>query len=245
MASVENPGDETSDSAGKHKRALEDGRMAKTPCSKTGIRCPCEETSGSEIQDAHIKGEDQSVGFWVLLNQASDLIWPENHEGPFDKAWRLSSSSSWIYGRIGERPKGMPFAVVKTTSVPEEMSSGVFLYRRYYKGWEKPSGCAAYIWCDGSFPNTGRSVTEMHSLPDFIGHGAPCVVKALLILRRYMDEAVAKHKSIGTFRDLAARTRRRRKNLLRQFSRRKAVTRELRSVLGLAQGTKRKGFNRL
>ena len=129
MASVENPGDETSDSAGKHKRALEDGRMAKTPCSKTGIRCPCEETSGSEIQDAHIKGEDQSVGFWDLLNQASDLIWPENHEGPFDKAWRLSSSSSWIYGRIGGRSKGLPFAVVKTMWVPDAKSSGGFMYR--------------------------------------------------------------------------------------------------------------------
>ena len=134
VASVENPGDETSDSAGKHKRALEDGRMAKTPCSKTDIRCPCEETSGSEIQDAYIKGEDQRVGFWVLLNQAPDLIWPENHEGPFDKAWRLSSSTSWIYGRIGKRAKGMPFAVVKTTWVPEAMSSQAFMYRRYYKG---------------------------------------------------------------------------------------------------------------
>ena len=119
------------------------------------------------------------------------------------------------------------------------------MYRRNYKGLEKPTGCAAYIWCDGSFPDTGRSFSDMHSLSDFIGHGATCVVYALLILKRKMDEAVAQHKSIGTFRDLAARTRRRRKNLLRQFSRRKPVTRELRSVLGLAQGTKRKGFNRL
>ena len=203
---------------------------------------------------AHNTGEDLTDGFWVLLNQAPDLKWPEHYEGPFYNAWHQSSSRSWIYGRIGNRYKGMPFAVVKTTWVYEAIFPQAFMYRRYYKGWEKPCGCAAYIWCDGSFPNTGRFFTEMHSLWDFIDNGGRCVLESLLFLREFMDAEVASHKSIGTFRELARRTRRRQKNSLSQFSRRKAVTRELRSVLGLAQGTlsnahsvlgKRKGFHRL
>ena len=196
----------------------------------------------SETKDVALSG---TVGFWVMLNQAPGLEWPQKNEGPFNLAWSLSTKPIWSYGLIKDigntrrrgRDCGMPFAVVYTTWRPKAKSPGPFMYRRNHKAWVIPCGCAAYIWLEGAFPNTGRAVTEMHSLKDFVDNGASCVVDALVTLRAFIETVVDMHYSKGSFRALGSLTGRTPKNLLQAYSRRKRVTDELRRGLAMSEAT--------
>ena len=77
---------------------------------KQGTKTP--NPQGSKLQGTEEKG---LLGLWVLLNQATDLPWPGDQEGPFNEASSTTTKPLGMYGRIhsgnnaqGGRASGMP-----------------------------------------------------------------------------------------------------------------------------------------
>ena len=106
-----------------------------------------------------------------------------------------------MYGRIhsgnnaqGGRASGMPFAIVPAAKRPGDVHA--FGYRYATPGGNCcPCPRAAYIWLDKEFPILPEPRPQMLNLNHLVNTGATDVVKALLVLKEFIDESF--HSVVG------------------------------------------------
>ena len=193
--------------------------------------------SATDVRSESSAKRSRNTGIWIFYNQADDMDWPTNRDGPFRADWNTSYDLVQCrYGNIhasggatGGSASGYPFAVV-SAHCPEPLNPQETFGYRYWnpqRVYWTPCPRAAYCWRENPFPTSMASNQGSATLLDMPAY----VLRGLLQLATYIETEFERHDKEGAFIERARAENRRAGDIRKAWSRRKNLAKQIADAL--------------